>query len=190
VLAFDGPARLLYAAAACLSLLFLPTGVMNRRAMELEATDISKEDHGMTDTAAEAVTTTEAAHPGQNAPKKSKANKDTSSSDGAPNANRGANKAKPKKKTNAAAQKPTARKQPKAKKAAKPAAETREGSKKGIILDLLRRPKGTTLGEIMKATKWQAHSVRGFIAGSLKRAGVLIDSAKSEAGERTYRIAK
>jgi hypothetical protein len=42
----------------------------------------------------------------------------------------------------------------------------------------------------MKATKWQAHSVRGFIAGSLKRAGFLIESAKSEAGERSYRIAK
>jgi FtsZ-interacting cell division protein ZipA len=144
----------------------------------------------MTDTAAEAVTTTEAAQPGQNAPKKSKGNKGTSSSDGAPDANRGSNKAKPKKKANAAAQKPTAKKQPKAKKAPKPAAEAREGSKKAIILDLLRRPKGATLGENLKATKWQAHSVRGFIAGPIKRAGLVVESTKSESSERTYRIAK
>jgi hypothetical protein len=163
---------------------------MNRRAMELQSTDFSKETHSMSDTTAAAVAATEAAQPGQSAPKKSKGSNGTSSSDGAPNAHRGANKAKPKKKATAAAQKPTARKQPKAKKAAKPAAEAREGSTKAIILDLLRRPKGATLGEITKATKWQAHSVRGFIAGPLKRAGLPVESTKSEAGERTYRMPK
>jgi hypothetical protein len=67
------------------------------------------------------------------------------------------------------------------KKAAKPATHAREGSKKAIILDLLRRPKGATLDEVMKATKWQAHSVRGFIAGPIKRAGWSVESTKTDA---------
>ena len=48
-----------------------------------------------------------------------------------------------------------------------------------------------TLAEIMSATGWQAHSVRGFISGTLgKKMGLTVDSTKNEAGERTYRIAK
>src|SRR5258708_40221690 len=50
--------------------------------------------------------------------------------------------------------------------------------------------KGATLAEIMKATEWQAHSVRGFISTAGKRQGIKIESAKSEAGERTYKVAK
>jgi hypothetical protein len=42
----------------------------------------------------------------------------------------------------------------------------------------------------MKATKWQAHSIRGFIAGPLKRGGITVESNKSDGGERTYRTAK
>jgi hypothetical protein len=43
------------------------------------------------------------------------------------------------------------------------------------------------LKEIMAATDWQAHSVRGFISGSLgKKMGLKIDSAKREDGERVY----
>jgi hypothetical protein len=63
----------------------------------------------------------------------------------------------------------------------------REGSKKAIVLDLLKRAEGATLKEIMAATDWQAHSVRGFISGSLgKKMGLKIDSAKREDGERVY----
>jgi hypothetical protein len=77
-----------------------------------------------------------------------------------------------------------------AKKAAK-AATPREGSKKQIVLDMLRAKGGATMAEIQKATDWQAHSVRGFISGALgKKMGLAIESTKNGAGERCYKIAK
>jgi hypothetical protein len=92
---------------------------------------------------------------------------------------------------------PAAPKKAKATKEAKPkdgapsaqaaAKAPRDGSKKAIVLDLLKRAEGATLKEIMAATDWQAHSVRGFISGSLgKKMGLKIDSAKREDGERVY----
>jgi hypothetical protein len=42
----------------------------------------------------------------------------------------------------------------------------------------------------MKATEWQAHSVRGFISTAGKKHGVKIESVKNDAGERTYKIEK
>ena len=74
---------------------------------------------------------------------------------------------------------------------AKDAAPTaREGSKKAIVLDLLKRPGGATLDNIMVATGWQAHSVRGFICGSLgKKMGFKAESIKTPGGARGYRIA-
>ena len=67
----------------------------------------------------------------------------------------------------------------------------REFSKKNIVLDLLRRPKGATMAEIAKATDWQNHSIRGFISGNLtKKMGLTVESTKNDAGERTYRVAK
>ena len=86
--------------------------------------------------------------------------------------------------------KPTAKKDAK-KPAAKTAIVPREFSKKAIVLDLLRRKDGATMAEIAKATDWQNHSIRGFISGTLgKKMGLTVESAKNEAGERTYRIAK
>ena len=71
------------------------------------------------------------------------------------------------------------------------APEAREGSKKSIVLDLLRRKGGATLAEIAKATDWQNHSIRGFISGNLtKKMGLTVESTKNEARERTYKIAK
>jgi len=74
-------------------------------------------------------------------------------------------------------------------KPAKPAAEARDGSKKSIILGLLRRPTGATMAEIVTAVEWQKHSIRGFLSGNLtKKLGLTLESTKNEAGERTYRI--
>ncbi|HZT29426.1 MAG TPA: DUF3489 domain-containing protein [Bryobacteraceae bacterium] len=88
---------------------------------------------------------------------------------------------------------------PPAKKEAKPTGkktskatdgQPREGSKKAIVLDLLRRKNGATMAEIAKATDWQNHSIRGFISGTLtKKMGLTVESSKNEAGDRVYRIA-
>ena len=67
----------------------------------------------------------------------------------------------------------------------------RQGSKTAQVLELLKRSGGATLREIMKATDWQPHSVRGFISGTLgKKMGLSVESTKGEDGERTYSIAK
>lgn len=77
----------------------------------------------------------------------------------------------------------------KAPKAAKKAGASRDGSKAAQVLDLLKRPDGVTLAELMKATGWQAHSVRGFLSGSLrKKLGLTVESAKGADGERTYSV--
>ena len=87
---------------------------------------------------------------------------------------------------------PAAPKKAKAAKAttAKDAAPAaRDGSKKAIVLDMLKRPDGVTLKDIMDATEWQAHSVRGFISGSLgKKMGLTVESFKRPDGVRAYRI--
>ena len=90
--------------------------------------------------------------------------------------------------------KPAAKKEAKTgKKAAKPAgkkASTPRAEGKGAkILALIGRPKGVTLAEIMKATCWQAHSVRGFLSTVAKH-GLKIESTKTEAGDRVYSIKK
>jgi hypothetical protein len=65
----------------------------------------------------------------------------------------------------------------------------RDGSKKADIIRLLERAKGATLDEIMEATGWQAHSVRGFISGTLgKKLKLKVESFKSDKGDRTYRV--
>ena len=67
--------------------------------------------------------------------------------------------------------------------------EAREGSKTAKILDLLKQPGGATLKELMTATGWQAHSVRGFLSGTVgKKMGLTVISAKGENGERTYSV--
>jgi hypothetical protein len=81
------------------------------------------------------------------------------------------------------------------KKAAKPArakeaSAPRPESKGAKILALIGRAKGATLAEIRKATDWQAHSVRGFLSTAAKKHGLKIESAKTEAGDRVYKIRK
>jgi Protein of unknown function (DUF3489) len=53
----------------------------------------------------------------------------------------------------------------------------------------MKRAKGATSAEIMAATGWQAHTVRGFVSLLGSKGGEKIESAKNEADERTYRIA-
>ena len=65
----------------------------------------------------------------------------------------------------------------------------REGSKTAKVLDLLKRSGGASLKELMKATGWQPHSVRGFLSGTVgKRMALPVTSTKGEDGERSYSI--
>jgi len=64
------------------------------------------------------------------------------------------------------------------------------GTKSAKILALLRRPAGASLSELRKATGWQAHSVRGFLSGAVKKKmGLPVESAPRDNGERAYRVA-
>jgi len=73
--------------------------------------------------------------------------------------------------------------------AKKTANVAREGSKKAEVLALMRRAKGVTLAEIMEKTGWQAHTVRGFVSGTLtKKLGLNVESFRSDDKERCYRI--
>ena len=77
----------------------------------------------------------------------------------------------------------------KAPKGAKKAKPVREGSKTDKVLELLKRPGGVTAKELMKATGWQPHSVRGFLSGTIsKKMGLTVTSTKGEDGERTYSV--
>jgi hypothetical protein len=74
-------------------------------------------------------------------------------------------------------------------KTAKKPTGAREGSKTEKVLDLLKRAGGATAKELMKATGWQAHSVRGFLSGTVgKKMGLAITSTKGEDGDRFYSI--
>jgi hypothetical protein len=65
----------------------------------------------------------------------------------------------------------------------------RRGTKTAKILALLGRPDGASLAELGKATGWQAHSVRGFLSGAVKKKmGLRVTSAQREDGERVYRL--
>ena len=78
-----------------------------------------------------------------------------------------------------------ARKAPRARKVA----AARRGSKTAKIVDLLKRPGGVTLKELVKATGWQSHSVRGFLSGTVgKKMGTPVESSRRGDGERAYRI--
>jgi len=72
---------------------------------------------------------------------------------------------------------------------AKSSAPPGRGTKTAKILALLKRPGGASLQQLRKATDWQAHSVRGFLSGTLKKKmGLRVTSTKLQDGERTYRI--
>ena len=62
------------------------------------------------------------------------------------------------------------------------------GSKHDKILALLQRPKGATLDLLVKETQWQKHSVRGFLAGTVRKKLKLPLFSEKIDGARTYRI--
>ena len=119
------------------------------------------------------------------APEKAPSKKGASQKKGAPKgqkAAKGKAKASPKKEAKA---------DRKAKPAQAKEASTPRGESKGAkILELIGRPKGATLAEIVKATDWQKHSIRGFLSTAAKKHGLKIESTKTEAGDRVYSIKK
>jgi len=66
-------------------------------------------------------------------------------------------------------------------------AAPRATTKRDLMIDLLRRPAGASLAERATGTGWQPHSIRGAIAGSLKRKGHVITARRID-GVRRYRI--
>ena len=60
-------------------------------------------------------------------------------------------------------------------------------TKLDLLLARLRKPGGASIEELMKATGWQSHSVRGAMAGSLKKKGHVVTSAKVD-GQRRYKL--
>jgi len=62
------------------------------------------------------------------------------------------------------------------------------GSKQDRVIALLRRPGGVTLNDLVKATGWQPHSVRGFLAGMIRKRLKLPLQSQKVKGARTYRI--
>ena len=77
-----------------------------------------------------------------------------------------------------------------AKKLAAKASSSRGETKHNQILNLLRRKQGATLEELQKVSGWQAHSVRGFLSGTVKtKLKLKLRSSVSKSGERRYMIA-
>ena len=69
------------------------------------------------------------------------------------------------------------------------APRTRDNSKQATVIGMLKRPEGATIPQIMAATGWLSHTVRGTFAGTFKKKlGLTLASDKGE-GDRVYRIA-
>ncbi|GHC67676.1 DUF3489 domain-containing protein [Neogemmobacter tilapiae] len=64
----------------------------------------------------------------------------------------------------------------------------RAGSKLALLVQALERAEGATLAEMQAATGWQGHSVRGAMAGSLKKQGLQVTNEKTEDRGRVWRL--
>ena len=62
------------------------------------------------------------------------------------------------------------------------------GKKSTMILQLLRRQQGATIAELIAATEWQQHSVRGFMSGTVKKKYGLRLTSEIVEGTRHYRV--
>ena len=70
-----------------------------------------------------------------------------------------------------------------------PQTTVRQGTKQALLIGLLKRKRGATIDDIVEATGWQPHSIRGAISGSLKKKlGLTVISEKIEKRGRVYRI--
>ena len=99
--------------------------------------------------------------------------------------NRQAKKPQPKKRRGRAASKPAAAES----KSKRSPPAVRQGTKQALLIDLLKRKNGASIDDIVKATGWQAHSVRGAISGALKKKlGLTVTSEPVEKRGRVYRI--
>jgi Protein of unknown function (DUF3489) len=76
-----------------------------------------------------------------------------------------------------------------AQKGAKGGTEER-ANKKAEVIAMMKRAKGVTLAEIVEATGWQKHTVRGFVSILGSKGGEKVESSKNSAGERSYGMAK
>jgi hypothetical protein len=79
----------------------------------------------------------------------------------------------------------------KPKAAATKASTPRAESKQAKLIEMLKRPDGATIDEIVKALDWQAHTVRGAMSGALKKKlGLKVESEKVDGRGRVYRLAE
>ena len=70
-----------------------------------------------------------------------------------------------------------------------PGGRQRQHTKKQIALALLERSKGASIAEMQDAMGWQSHSVRGFLAGTVRKMpGTVLTSEKPGSGPRRYRV--
>jgi hypothetical protein len=70
-------------------------------------------------------------------------------------------------------------------------ASSRPDSKQARMIEMLKRPEGATVEQIAEAMHWRRHTVRGAMAGALKKKlGLTITSEKGDSGSRTYRVAE
>ncbi|WP_373504666.1 DUF3489 domain-containing protein [Aestuariivirga sp.] len=67
--------------------------------------------------------------------------------------------------------------------------KTRDGTKQAAIIAMLQRPEGATIEDLVATTGWQSHTVRGAMAGALKKKlGLTIESEKIETRGRVYKV--
>lgn len=67
--------------------------------------------------------------------------------------------------------------------------QRRKGTKQALLIEMLRAEGGATIAEVVAATGWQAHTVRGAMSGALKKKlGLTITSEKVEGRGRVYHV--